>query len=332
MDRCAVFIDAGFLLAEGGELAVGTIRRPELVCDYQQLSHDVADVVRRHSGLPLLRTYWYDGARDRVPTTDHMRVAELPDVKLRLGLVSGGRQKGVDALIYRDMTTLARERAIATAYLVSGDEDLREAVAAVQDLGVRVILLGIPFDAEQNRAPTLTREADQLLMLERDVFARSITRIEPPAAGTGSAYAAAAADVGAPSAAIPGGPRLGYREGAPDPSALLRADLAGQEFARSWTGHATAEELRELLGHQPFIPKDLDVQLIVAAEGDIGSMRDNQGVRHAVRSGFWKAVTAAVEDLDAADDLATVAAEDPPAAAAAVDPVGPAPSTPTEQV
>ncbi len=38
-------------------------------------------------GLPLLRTYWYDGAKDGIPTADHQRIAALPNLKLRLGRI-----------------------------------------------------------------------------------------------------------------------------------------------------------------------------------------------------------------------------------------------------
>jgi uncharacterized LabA/DUF88 family protein len=79
-----------------------------------------------------------------VPTTDQQIIAALPNVKLRLGrLNSRMEQKGVDALIYRDLMTLARERAVSDALLVSGDEDLREGVRSAQDMGVRVTLVGI---------------------------------------------------------------------------------------------------------------------------------------------------------------------------------------------
>ena len=68
----------------------------------------------------------------------------MPNVKLRLGRINAkNQQKGVDALIYRDLTTLARERAICDAFLLAGDEDLREGVKAAQDMGVRVTLIGI---------------------------------------------------------------------------------------------------------------------------------------------------------------------------------------------
>ena len=80
---------------------------------------------------PVLRTYWYDGAKDGIPTTEQQRIAALANVKLRLGrLNTNNQQKGVDALIYRDLMTLASERAVTDAFLVSGDEDLREGVKA----------------------------------------------------------------------------------------------------------------------------------------------------------------------------------------------------------
>lgn len=127
MDRCALFVDAGHLLAEGGKLCCGTKRRNSVVCEYAGIVSALAELATTNCTLPVLRVYWYDGARDAIPTLDHLDIAELANVKLRLGRLSGGKQKGVDALIYRDLMTLARERAIATAFLVAGDEDLREA-------------------------------------------------------------------------------------------------------------------------------------------------------------------------------------------------------------
>ncbi|WP_240483638.1 NYN domain-containing protein, partial [Streptomyces pathocidini] len=92
----------------------------------------------------LLRVYWYDGARRRLHTTEQQRIAELPDVKVRLGnLNANNQQKGVDSLIRTDLETLARHRAISDAVLVGGDEDLVSAVEAAQGYGARVHLWGI---------------------------------------------------------------------------------------------------------------------------------------------------------------------------------------------
>src|SRR5207248_4377442 len=116
----------------------------------------------------------YDGARRGDPAPDQLAVAHRPRVKLRLGRMTRHGQKGVDALIMLDLITLARERAMSTAYLISGDEDIREGVAVAQQTGVRVVLLGVPGrDDRSNQADTLIREADEHIVLDR------VTMIEP---------------------------------------------------------------------------------------------------------------------------------------------------------
>jgi uncharacterized LabA/DUF88 family protein len=173
MDRTAVFVDAGYLLAEGGRLTCGTTSRPAFNCDYRALTSELANWVASHSGIPSLRTYWYDGAARAIPTADHEHIGGFAYVKVRLGRVVHGEQKGVDALIYRDLMTLARERAIARAYLLSGDEDLREGVVAAQDMGVQVVLLGVPTSQRTNQSAALIREADEHVVLPKDFGAPS---------------------------------------------------------------------------------------------------------------------------------------------------------------
>ena len=109
--------------------------------------------------MPLLRIYWYDATANR-PTRSQVALAEEADVKLRLGRVDAdGRQKGVDALIASDLVSLARNRAMADCVLLSGDDDLRVAVSEIQELGVRVHLVGIrPASRTQSRL--LRQEAD----------------------------------------------------------------------------------------------------------------------------------------------------------------------------
>ena len=66
----------------------------------------------------------------------------LPRVKLRLGRLSyTGEQKGVDLRIGLDLVMHARNQAVDVMYLVSGDDDLTEAVEEVQGHGIPVILL-----------------------------------------------------------------------------------------------------------------------------------------------------------------------------------------------
>ncbi|MGH8571111.1 MAG: NYN domain-containing protein, partial [Gammaproteobacteria bacterium] len=86
----------------------------------------------------------------------------------------------MDALIIRDLMTLARERAIAAAYVLGGDEDLRAGVEAAQDMGIRVCVIGIDNPAERNQADTLIREADEHLLLNKKFLADFFTRVITP--------------------------------------------------------------------------------------------------------------------------------------------------------
>ena len=92
-------------------------------------------------------------------------------VKLRQAQL--GRQKGVDSRIVRP----DRARPGPTsAYVLSGDEDIREGVAEAQDCGVSVVLLGItPRPGQNNQARSLVQEADGLVMLTRDVVGQWFT-------------------------------------------------------------------------------------------------------------------------------------------------------------
>ncbi len=152
-------------------MCFGVKRRDRLACDYGNLIADLRVLAEQTSGLRLLRCYWYDAARDALPSLDQLEIGELESVKLRLGRLSGGKQKGVDSLLVRDLMTLARERAVATAILLAGDEDLREGVVAAQDMGVRVVLIGIEPAGRPNQAGTLAREADERVMLEKAYLA-----------------------------------------------------------------------------------------------------------------------------------------------------------------
>jgi hypothetical protein len=107
----------------------------------------------------LLRIYWYDGTSTG-PTAQHLELAHLSDVKVRLGFVNSfGEQKGVDSLIITDMIALARNRSIADAVLLSGDEDLRVGVQQAQEFGIRVHLVGIK-PSRGSQSLFLLQEAD----------------------------------------------------------------------------------------------------------------------------------------------------------------------------
>lgn len=160
MGRVAVLVDAGYLFKAGGQLiASRNIGREGVVLDPEAAVDQLGAVAQEITGRELLRVYWYDAA-PRDSSFAHREVAEIHDLKLRLGhLNSAGQQKGVDALIITDMMTLARNRACDDFVLLSGDADLVAGVLQAQEHGVRVHLLGIT-PARQNQAPTLRYEAD----------------------------------------------------------------------------------------------------------------------------------------------------------------------------
>jgi hypothetical protein len=121
------------------------------------------DVFRRFaesvSKSELLRIYWYDGT-SAGPSPQHLSLAHLNDVKVRLGFVNTiGQQKGVDSLIVTDMIELARNRAVSDLVLLSGDEDIRVGVQQAQQWGVRVHLVGIK-PSRGSQSLTLLQEAD----------------------------------------------------------------------------------------------------------------------------------------------------------------------------
>lgn len=268
MDRSAIFVDAGYLLAAGGSLTCGTSSRAAFSCDYKGLATRLSGWVDEHNGgqFKTLRTYWYDGAINAVPTSDHERIGGLPYVKVRLGRLIRNEQKGVDALIYRDLMTLARERAITCAYLLSGDEDLREGVVAAQDMGVQVVLLGVP-SSRANQSAALIREADEHVVLPKEHWEDHFT-----------STAAAAAN---PTAT-------------PTPAA---AQTAGRAFAISWAQKATSADLDELLSGEPRVPSEIDVAMLVDAEKMVGPLRDRQDLKRELRAAFWAAIKAAKEAL-----------------------------------
>lgn len=160
MDRVAVFVDAGYLFAQGSKELCGTKRtRGNIHLDHTALVAALKDFAEKVSELPLLRIYWYDGT-PQGPTPQHIALAYQMEMKVRLGFVnSEGQQKGVDSLVVTDMLTLARNRAMADCVLLSGDEDLRVGVQQAQEYGVRVHLLGIK-PAKGSQSVFLLQEAD----------------------------------------------------------------------------------------------------------------------------------------------------------------------------
>jgi uncharacterized LabA/DUF88 family protein len=259
LDRCAVLIDAAHLLAEAGKLVTGTKNRALIQCNYAGMLAEMASMVEDDADLPVLRTYWYDAAPDAVPTFEQLRIADLPGVKVRLGRLSRGSQKGVDSLLYRDMITLARERSVASMYVLGGDDELLSGVIEAQDLGVHVAVLGVEAVGGRNQSGTLIREADDHVVLNHDFWKKWIS-------------------------AAPMAPELEANDLAQD------GESAGEQFAMAWVTRSSQEELMELAQMAPRIPKELDVQLLITTQRLLGENQLDRDTKYAARAGFWRAI------------------------------------------
>lgn len=278
MAQVALFVDAGYLLAGAHDLLGGTVSRSAFDCNFESLCKALRSEVESHSGagLTFLRTYWYDGARDGIPTADHRRVGDLAYVKVRLGRLNRrGQQKGVDGLIYRDLTALARVGAVRRAYLFTGDEDIRESVVAAQDLGVQVVLITFKPTAQTGRSAALTREVDEVVVLDHMFWQPHFTK-----------RTTAAVTLGPPS------------------ETDLRACAA--PFAAEWTKGATASEVtaysirhrasRRIYTFSCFSPRRRRSARFVVTQSRKGFSGASFGMRSNARPGngeehLWESMT-----------------------------------------
>jgi uncharacterized LabA/DUF88 family protein len=162
MKRHAIFVDAGYVFAQGSFSLLGRSNTPrtQLKLDEVEIIAQLKSLALDQSvGVQLLRVYWYDGARSG-PTVEHLALANMQDVKLRLGSINSvGEQKEVDSLLITDLIDLARNQSICDATVVAADTDVRIAVQIAQTFGVRVHLVGLE-PSRVSQSPLLRQEAD----------------------------------------------------------------------------------------------------------------------------------------------------------------------------
>jgi uncharacterized LabA/DUF88 family protein len=163
VDRCALFVDASYLLADGAMAVHGTRRRESVSWDYNGLLQLLGNLARERTGLPLLRCYWYEATVEGRRSPEHDALADLPGIKLRLSRIRPGRREGVDTEIHRDLMTLARNGGVADAVVVSGDEDIAPVIADAQDHGVRVTVVHVAVDGNWTISRVLRHECDDLI-------------------------------------------------------------------------------------------------------------------------------------------------------------------------
>jgi uncharacterized LabA/DUF88 family protein len=176
MGRIAVFVDAGYLFAQGSEVLTGSkVVRTRLALKEQVIIDLLSAFGETHGGVgSLLRIYWYDASPGKGVNAGHIRLGQLNNVKMRLGVINAyNEQKGVDSLLIADLIQLAHNRAIDSAVLVSGDEDLRVGVQVAQAYGVRVHLLGLNGSRAKShsQSQSLVSEADTRALWNEDIVA-----------------------------------------------------------------------------------------------------------------------------------------------------------------
>ncbi len=178
--HCAVYVDVGYLLASAATRVTGTSLRSGVEVDHAELIEAIMDQAAESSGLPVLRVNWYDsgGGRGGIPDREQEQIGLLPRVKLRLGRLShAGEQKGVDLKIGLDLVTHARNNAVDVMFLVSGDDDLTEAVEEAQSHGIEVVLLAVQIVTSKPHAVSqhLLRAADRLELLDEKALDSAVT-------------------------------------------------------------------------------------------------------------------------------------------------------------
>lgn len=315
--RSALYIDAGYLIAAAATRLTGSSIRRGIAVDYPRLLSDLITMVERRSGLPLLRVYWYDAARDGKATPVQEEISLLPRVKVRLGRIGvDGEQKGVDLRIGLDMVGHSRTGAIDTMYLLSGDDDLTEAVDEAQAQGVQVIVLAVPTQTRLGHGVSrhLSFAADGLEILEAQLLETSISRSAPasadhdaspmlsPTTSPSPAAVARVASALSTSRPIPrsGGSEASLVYSSTDPRNFSEASSADQQTVEdvarktyaAWSTAATPQQLIELRDNRPSVPRDLDRALLLDLSDALGDYFLSDEVRYRLRSAFWNLVDA----------------------------------------
>lgn len=250
MDRIAVFVDAGYLFAQGSAALNGAkLPRAHLSLNDGVLVETLTRLAREKSGnLSLLRIYWYDGINSyHGPGAEQTRLSRLDNIKVRYGFLNNaGQQKGVDSLIITDLIDLARNGAISDALLLSGDDDLRIGVQVAQSFGVRVHLVGIA-PSRGSQSLQLIQESDTTTEWDKAVIA-SFLMIAPTLA------AAPAALTPAPTAAPEALPDTHS-----DPTTIL-IELVDRFVIEH--DQTVLQSVRDYMRSQRGTPPDFDRQLL----------------------------------------------------------------------
>jgi uncharacterized LabA/DUF88 family protein len=322
---CGLYIDAGYLLASAATRVTGTSLRSGVEVDHGRLIRAMIAQVESASGLPLLRVNWYDsGSRPGgVPDRTQEQIGLLPRVKLRLGRLGySGEQKGVDLRIGLDLVAHARKGAVDLMYLVSGDDDLTEAVEEAQGHGVQVIVLAVPGADGAPHAVSrhLQREADGIDVLDSADLDAAVTAASRPAAppvvplpaptpspsrpevtpavlaGRKSARATdprpagderGKADLVYTSSTNDWPAPSGFADNAVPGDIVVIIDAVCVSVLGTWLQNATSEQVEQLRHAGSFIPADIDRALLLDLSAKLNVYDLEEATRFELRRRFW---------------------------------------------
>jgi uncharacterized LabA/DUF88 family protein len=306
LPRYAILVDVGYLYAAAGDLLFGMSTRRAYRVDAEGLIKALEKRADKTMRGELLRFYWFDAARDRVPTIDQRVIAPLPRVKLRLGnLNKHNQQKGVDAQIRDDLETLARHGAVTDAILIAGDEDMVSAVEAAQTYGVRIHLWGIEPPYGTNQAERLIWESDTVDIVQAEFVKPYFTLDTSRETSSVPTNSQPATTVPSPTAVFGARPKpVPMPMPAPPPSrahaivgsvsklgpSRSRMEEVGEHIAHKWILTRGRDNIRDLLPG-PILPTVIDKELLIEAEKELGhSLRPYKEARDWLREGFWARV------------------------------------------
>ena len=314
---CSLYVDAGYLTAAASTRVTGTSLRSATEMDVPGLLAALVKQVEDDCGLPLLLIHWYDfGTGEGAPSGNQREIATLRKVKLRLGRVGfNGEQKGVDLKLALDLITQSRNKAAEVVYLLSGDDDLSEAVEEAQHQGVQVISLvvpdtdGHPISVSQNLQMTV----DQMQLIAGPVIDEHVRK--SASAAMKQVAEAPAAPEPPPVPVVPARPvpRPPLRPPTvrPVPTYSTSTGAAGQFAAHppldghateaitdvgdkvvvNWWRGATETNRRELMKGKPLIPADMDRALLNDLSNRLSTYDIPQEWRFALRDAFWEKVS-----------------------------------------
>lgn len=317
-ERSIVLIDAGYLVAAAATMITGSQYRRGVNVHHARLVAGVRDIAAVDGGRPVQRVIWYDAAPGGQPTPEHRRIGHLEGVKIRIGRVGvSGEQKGVDVRLALDLIDAAATGRIATVYLVTGDDDLSEAVDRVQALGVEVVLLVVPTatgDGVTAVADNLMLTADRTQALPAGLLDHSIVPVtttappRPATASTGSVVDLRGDDTATTTAPDP--EAVAYPRPVPHPPLAATpktdpprpvvvedqvwvrscVDAVADHLAATLSRSASAEELRRIQEARPSIPADVDRVLLHDTALGLRVETVPEHVRRDVRGAFWDAL------------------------------------------